>query len=264
MHPPTNENNRSPMEFGVPLLEFDAVESTNKTAAELVAAGRAGHGAAILAHAQHQGRGQRGRHWQSVPGRDLTFSLVCAPKGLRADRQFALCKVAALAVHDAVRERVPADVRIKWPNDVLIEGRKVGGILIQCEVMGDTVGTAIVGIGLNVNSTGFPPELAATSLQLETGAEPPLREVLQRVLDRFGHWWRKWEGAPEAGLETYTDRLWTRGRWAPMLLDGAPFMARALDVDEWGRLLVEAEDGTVAAYGLDRLRFAPRHPGLQT
>ncbi|MFN3874954.1 MAG: biotin--[acetyl-CoA-carboxylase] ligase [Flavobacteriales bacterium] len=252
------------MEFGQPLLEFDSVESTNKTAAELVAAGTATHGAAILAHEQRDGQGQRNRHWQSVAGRDLTFSLVCTPKGLRADRQFALSKVAALAVHDALRERVQGDVRIKWPNDLLIEGRKAAGILIQCDVMGEHVGTAIVGIGLNVNSAAFPHELAATSLLLETRTEHPLREVLQRVLERFGHWWRKWESAPEAGLQTYTDRLWTRGRWAPMVLDGTAITARALDVDEQGRLLIEAEDGSVAAYGLDRLRFAPRQTGLQT
>lgn len=244
--------------FGEPLLEFEALESTNKTAAELLAAGEAPHGAVILAHAQLHGRGQRGRFWQSAPGLDLTFSIVARPRGLRADAQFALSKVAALAVHDAVRGRVPDEARIKWPNDILIGRRKVCGILIQNELAGELVASSIVGIGINVNSTELPEELMATSLAREAGAPLDRRALLAAVLERFGHWWSKWESAPEAGLESYSDRLWTRGRWADLLLDGAPIQARPLDVDGLGRLLIERADGRVEAHGLDRLRFAPR------
>jgi BirA family transcriptional regulator, biotin operon repressor / biotin---[acetyl-CoA-carboxylase] ligase len=250
------------MRFGQPLIEYEVLESTNAEASALVSAGKAAHGTVVLGHQQTEGQGQRGRTWHSQPGLDLTFSVVCTPEGLRADRQFALSKVAALAVFDAVRPHVQADLRIKWPNDVLVSGRKVAGILIQNELTGDQVTRSIIGIGLNVNSTGFPPELVATSLLQEGGKELDRRAVLFNLLDRFGHWWQKWQQAPDEGLVSYTDRLWTRGRWADMLLDGAPITARALDVDELGRLLVEAEDGTVAAYGLDRLRFAPRTPGL--
>ncbi|HRD51489.1 MAG TPA: biotin--[acetyl-CoA-carboxylase] ligase [Flavobacteriales bacterium] len=250
------------MPFGHPLLEYDELASTNAEAAALVSAGEAVHSTVVLAHAQSQGQGQRGRVWHSQPGLDLTFSVVCKPAALRADRQFCLSKVAALAVFDAVRPHVQADVRIKWPNDVLVAGKKVAGILIQNELSGDRVATSIIGIGLNVNSTGFPDELVATSLLRECGQELDRRAVLLAFLERFGHWWQKWEQAPDEGLVSYTDRLWTRGRWAPMLLDDAPITARALDVDELGRLLIETEDGSVSAYGLDRLRFAPRTPGL--
>lgn len=250
------------MRFGEPLLEYQIADSTNAVAAGLMAHGQATHGAVVLAHAQYEGEGQRGRTWQSVPGRDLTFSIVCQPKGLRADRQFGLSKVAALAVFDAVREHARADVRIKWPNDILIEGRKVAGILIKNELSGELVSTSIIGIGINVNSSGFPESLVATSLAMESGHELDRMALLRKVLDRFAHWWDKWESAPDGSLVSYTDRLWTRGRWADMLLDGQPISARALDVDEYGRLLIELPDGGVTAYGLDRLRFAPRTPGL--
>lgn len=254
----------APMRFGDPLIELPEVGSTNAHAAALVAQGAVTHGAVVLAHAQTDGQGQRGRSWRSTPGLDLTFSVVCRPAGLRADRQFGLGKVAALAVHDAVRELVKADVRIKWPNDILIEGRKVAGILIRNELAGERVSTSIVGVGLNVNSMDLPDDLAATSLRLQTGWQHDRMAVLRALLDRFGHWWEKWRQAPDDGLVSYTDRLWTRGRWADMVLDGTPIQARALDVDELGRLLVEHTDGQVAAYGLDRLRFAPRGSGLQS
>lgn len=246
------------MQFTGEVLEFEVLESTNKTAADLLTRGEAGHGSVILAHAQHDGRGQRGRSWQSEPGRDLTFSIVARPEALRADGQFMLSKVAALAVHDAVRAHVDADVRIKWPNDILVDRRKVAGILIKNDLVGDLVVTSVVGIGLNVNSTAFPNDLLATSLALERGQEFDRMEVLRQLLDRFNHWWAKWQAAPEEGLVSYTDRLWARGRWTDMLLDDRPVKGRAMDVDGLGRLIVEMEDGRVAPYGLDRLRFAPR------
>jgi len=244
--------------FGEPLLEFEVLESTNKTAADLLAHGKAAHGTVILAHAQRDGRGQRGRSWHSAPGLDLTFTIVAKPAGLKADAQFAISKVAALAVHDAVRSRIQGDARIKWPNDILIDRRKVAGILIKNELVGDLVLGSLIGIGINVNNVVLAEDLVATSLALEAGTPLDRVALLGDVLDRFGHWWSKWQAAPEDGLVSYTDRLWTRGRWAPMVLDGEPLEARALDVDQLGRLLIEKADGTVQAYGLDRLRFAPR------
>ncbi|MBK7384945.1 MAG: biotin--[acetyl-CoA-carboxylase] ligase [Flavobacteriales bacterium] len=244
--------------IGETLLEFDKLDSTNKEAAELLALSKVDHGAVILAHSQADGRGQRGSAWLSSPGQDLTFSIVVKPPRLRADAQFALGKIAALAVHDTVRKHVEGDVRIKWPNDVLVERKKIAGILIKNEVVGELVMSAVIGIGLNVNNTSLPEELVATSLAKEAGKSFDRKVVLRECLDRFGHWWGKWTSAPGEGLVSYTDRLWTRGRWTDMTLDGAPIRARTVDVDPLGRLIIETEDGAVNAYGLDRLRFAPR------
>lgn len=237
---------------------FDAVESTNKTAAELIRLSQAPHGTVILAHAQTEGRGQRGRRWISGKGLDLTMSVVLAPPSLRADAQFDLAKVAALAVHDTVAARSTGPVRVKWPNDVLVDRRKVAGILIECDLVGDLVRHAVVGVGLNVNSTGFEEDLAATSLHLEGGATHDLEEVLDALLSALRQRWQQWCDVPAEVAQAYAQRLWAMGRWSPMLLDGAPCELRPMDVDATGRLLVEHADGRVAAYGLDRLRFAPR------
>ncbi len=244
--------------FGDPTLTFDRIDSTNKTAAELLSLSKVGHGAVILAHDQSDGRGQRGSSWRSVPGLDLTLSIVADPRALRADVQFVLAKIAALAVYDVVREHVNDNVRIKWPNDILVERRKVAGILIKNDIVGDLVMNSVIGIGLNVNNTVFDPDLVATSLALETGRTFDRMEVMRLLLARFEHWWLKWDGARDEGLVSYSDRLWTRGRWADMLLDGEPITARPMDVDQLGRLIVERENGEVHAFGLDRLRFAKR------
>ncbi|MBK8500568.1 MAG: biotin--[acetyl-CoA-carboxylase] ligase [Flavobacteriales bacterium] len=244
--------------FSANVITFDQVASTNKTAAELLSLSKVDHGTVILAHEQTDGRGQRGRSWVAAPGLDVTLSIVVKPHGLRADAQFAIGKVAALAVHDTVRNYVANEVRIKWPNDVLVDRRKIAGILIKNDLVGELVMASIIGIGINVNNTSFDPELVATSIAMESGNTVDRMEVAQLLLDRFNHWWEKWDRNRGDGLVSYTDRLWTRGRWAEMTLDGEQITARAMDVDELGRLIVEHEDGQVQAYGLDRLRFVPR------
>jgi len=246
------------MAIGHPIIAFDSLASTNKTAAELLRLSKVQHGAVILAHEQTDGHGQRGRAWIAAPGLDLTMSVVLKPAHLRVEDQFVLGKIAALAVSDVVRMLVDKEVRIKWPNDVLVERRKVAGILIQNEVMGEQVQSSIIGIGINANSIGFPEELVATSLFLETGRTVDLKVLVRHVCTALEEHYSAWEDHPGTVAEAYTDRLWARGRWADLLLDDRPVLARPMDVDDSGRLIVEQEDGQVSAYGLDRLRFAPR------
>ncbi|HRF80543.1 MAG TPA: biotin--[acetyl-CoA-carboxylase] ligase, partial [Flavobacteriales bacterium] len=166
------------MSIGDPILTFDSLESTNKTAAELLSLSKVQHGAAIVAREQTAGRGQRGRVWTSEPGADLTMSIVLKPERLRAEDQFVLGKMAALAVAEVVRGLVPGVVRIKWPNDVLVEREKVAGILIKNEIVGELVQSSVVGIGINANSSGFPVDLMATSL-LNAGGQHVDLKVLR-------------------------------------------------------------------------------------
>ncbi len=251
-------HNELRMMIGEHVIELASVESTNKTAAELIQLSKAGHGTVILAQEQTAGRGQRGRQWQSAPGLDLTFSLILEPKAVRAEAQFGLAKLAALAVLDAVSPILPGRVKVKWPNDLLVDRLKIAGILIECDLVGDKVRHAIIGVGLNVSSTDLPAEFAATSLSLETGKENSSKEVLEEVLKAFRKRYVQWMEEPALQDAEYAAALWARGRWADMLLDGEPLALRPMDVDPLGRLLVEHEGGKVAAYGLDRLRFAQR------
>lgn len=244
--------------IGEPLIILESAESTNKEAADLLLAGKVSHGTAILAHAQTAGRGQRGRTWSSGAGLDITVSLVLCFERLRADAQFTLSKAVALAVHDTVAQELGGagdQVRIKWPNDVLVGPRKVAGILITNELIGGHVRNSIVGIGVNVNSTAFPASLNATSLHMETGRTHDRMAVLDRLFARLDHWLKAWQGGTGQVAHAYADRLWLRGRWAAFELDGLPFTARPVDVDEAGRLLVEEEGGGVRALGHDRLRL---------
>lgn len=244
--------------IGGQLVELGSVASTNNYAAERLALSELRHGTVILAHAQTEGKGQRSRAWISAPGLDLTFSIVLVPLDLNATDQFVLGRIAALSVHDAVRDLQPADVKVKWPNDVLVGQRKLAGILIQNELSDNRVQHAVVGVGVNVNNPELPAELNATSLRLVTGREHDRMELLQGICQRFQERWQRWETDRDPALTDYVNALWARNRWVPFTLDGAPITARPLDVEPDGRLIIEHEGGRVQAYGLDRLRFGPR------
>lgn len=243
--------------FGRQLIELGSATSTNKIAAEMIKAARVRHGAVILAHTQTEGQGQRGRSWISAPNQDLTFSLVVFPDRLRAEQQFILSKLAALTVLDVVQATVKGEARIKWPNDILVERRKIAGILIQNELVGENVSHAVIGIGLNVNNTELPEGLQATSLALECGHTMDRWALLEALCERWELRYRSILDSDDLAVE-YASNLWARGRWAEMLLDGTSMIARPMDVDRNGRLIYEMEDGTVQTNGLERVRFAAR------
>ncbi|MBL7962321.1 MAG: biotin--[acetyl-CoA-carboxylase] ligase [Flavobacteriales bacterium] len=251
--------------IGQQIIELTSVPSTNKYAADQLALSKLPHGAVILAHEQTDGRGQRGRSWLATPGLDLAISVILLPQRLRATDQFALVRISALAVRETVaavlaEAHAPRrnEVHVKWPNDVLIDRQKVAGILVKNEVVGGLITSVILGIGMNVNGTIPALDISATSLLRETGDVVDRQALLERLCLAVERRWDRWEAEAVDGKEEYRDHLWGRGRWMDMELDGAPVSGRPLDVDEDGRLLVEWPDGQVGAYGLERLRFAPR------
>jgi BirA family biotin operon repressor/biotin-[acetyl-CoA-carboxylase] ligase len=250
--------------IGTPLVRLDAVDSTNAYASRQLALGNAGHGMVITAARQRAGRGQRGREWHDSPGKDHLMSAVLLPERMPAMAQFDLAKAAALAVVDTLGEVFRASgkdtsgIRVKWPNDVLVDGLKVSGTLIANEIKGDRVASAIVGIGINVNGTDLDGELKATGLCIETGMQQDVSALLERLCAHLQKWWDRIGDHEGTIASAYLDLLWTRDRFTGFILDDRPFTARPLDVDGQGRLIVEDEAGRVAAYGLDRLRHMRR------
>lgn len=244
--------------IGRQFIELDSVPSTNKVAADQLALSEVQHGAVVLAHEQTAGRGQRDRAWISAPGLDLTFSIVLLPERMKVEEQFVLARIAALAVAEVVSALQPADVRVKWPNDVLVGSRKIAGILIKNEVASGSVTSAIVGIGLNVNNPELGADLNATSLRLVTGGRYDRMELLERICEHFERRWLAWDQGRDASEEEFNAQLWSRGRWVDMQLDGTAVKAKPVSVNADGRLMVEWENGEVGAFGTERLRFGPR------
>lgn len=153
------------------------------------------HGALITAETQTAGRGRRGRSWSSPPGGGLYFSLILQPQtaqwaGLVPQLNFAAC----LATVRAAREVADCFCQTKWPNDVLLNGRKISGVLSEAEIAQGELSFVVVGVGLNVNQSAeeLPerPIYPASSLRLETGKTWPIEPLLKAWQDNF---WRDYE-----------------------------------------------------------------------
>ena len=212
--------------IGSPRIHHRLTDSTNERAKQLAAQG-APHGTLVTADEQTAGHGRQGRVWTAPPRSAVLMSLVLR----ELDERLPL--TAAVAICDAL----PVEAAIKWPNDVWIEGRKVAGILVEGRPQ---EGWAVLGVGLNVTTAHFPPELAesATSLHLAGVAATPTQ-----VLDDLVASLSRWLGAPPASvLDAWRSRDALRGervRWA----DGEGI---ADGIDDSGALRVDTPAGAVA------------------
>lgn len=170
--------------FGQAMRSFEGVGSTNERAAAWAQEG-APEGAVVLTEHQTTGRGRHGRSWTADKGQNLLFSVVLQP-ALAPDRLSLITVAAGVAVAEAIEDFVsPHQAAIAWPNDVLLEGRKTCGILLESSLsLSDTDTDVVLGVGLNVNQTDFPGSLAdtATSLRLTTGRPVPRAELLACLL----------------------------------------------------------------------------------
>lgn len=170
------------MTFERTIHYYRTLDSTNIRAKTLIDGG-AREGTLVIADEQTSGHGRFGRKWVSESGKNLTFSLILQPK-LPADKLGVVSLYASLAIAKAIENFVPAKPECKWPNDVLIDGKKVCGILSKAITVGSILKGVVVGIGINVNQQKFPEEIGATatSLSIIAGKTFDRYEILATIL----------------------------------------------------------------------------------
>ncbi len=230
-------------------IVYLATTRSTQDAARAEAESGAPEGTAVLAEEQTAGRGRLGRSWVSPAGTNLYLTLVMRPP---IQRLRSLSMVAPLAVAQAVEEATALAPRIKWPNDVLVAGRKLAGVLIDTELSGQSVRYSLVGIGVNVNlDVAQAAEIAgiATSLRRELGREVSREMVLAALLNRFEALYVEAERGP-AVHAAWRSRLETLGRPVRVTFGGQVEEGLAEDVDAEGSLILRRPDGsrvTIAA-----------------
>lgn len=235
--------------------------STGSTNADAAAAARDGvaEGAVFTTHAQTAGRGRLDRSWDSAPGSGIAVSVVLRPDAVAAARWVWLPLLVGLAV-DATARELDVATTLKWPNDVLVEGRKLAGILLE-RVETPAGPAAVVGIGLNVSTTRAElPVPQATSLALEGARSTDRTVVLRAVLRNLDALYRAWVasgGDPDGGIrDSYVARCGTIGSSVRVLMpDASERVGIADTIDEHGRLVVDG--APVSAGDITHLRPAP-------
>ena len=165
--------------FGSHIIQIDHVSSTNNYAAKLLNQTKIPFGAVIMAQFQDDGRGQRGAVWQSKSGENLLFSAILDGSLMKECPPFYLSKCVAVSIKDTLSYFLKHKIHLKWPNDVLVERRKIAGVLIESQWKGNNLFSSIIGVGLNVNQTHFEYGFDATSMKLLSANDYDLKEVLQ-------------------------------------------------------------------------------------
>lgn len=233
--------------IGKNLIVLDSVNSTNDYLKKL---GNEGceNGTVVAAREQTRGKGRLGRTWQSKKDDGIAFSVLLRPN-VAPSEVSAITPLAGLAVCKAIREYTKLDCVIKWPNDIIIGRKKLVGILTEMSAEFDAVEYVITGIGINVDHTSLPEEIAfkATSLLLETGRHIDKNEFLACVLEHLENEFVKnnLELTPTA-LSEYTDLCATVGRSVTFQRGTRRISGMAVGVSEHGELKVMMSDGTIS------------------
>jgi BirA family transcriptional regulator, biotin operon repressor / biotin---[acetyl-CoA-carboxylase] ligase len=233
--------------FAKRIHHFFRTDSTNRVAMELGYAGEA-EGAVVLAEEQTAGRGRAGRSWHSERATGIYLTLLLRPR-ISPVQAPLLTMMAGLSTHSAVQSLTGLNVDLKWPNDLMLHGKKLGGILTEMHAETTMVRFVIVGIGINVNQERFPAELSgiATSLRAETGKSASRLELLARLLGEFEADYNRFlrEGAKSV-VDRFTQvSSYARGKKVRVTNGGETFVGITAGLGPEGLLQVNREDGKV-------------------
>ena len=239
--------------IGKKIIYFKKIDSTNEYAKRIAA--HEEEGTIIVADVQETGYGRKFRTWTSPQG-GLWMSVILKPN-TTPEHMIKLVFLGALAVVETL-ERLGIEGKIKWPNDVLVNEKKICGILVEGNFSEKEVYYIVLGIGINVNNP-LPQELVSTSTSLREvlGVEIPIIEVFKILVERLEHWYREFLAEKDTLiLQKWRENAILR-REVKIITEDKTLTGKALDIDEFGALILEHEDGKreKILYGDVSLRF---------
>lgn len=225
------------------LIILPVVDSTNSYAQRLVSEQLAGEGTAVVAWEQTSGRGQRGSAWESQAGSGLYFSIILQPS-LNASGQILLNKALSTAVCRYISDRTGFVARIKWPNDILIDGRKVCGILLEASFKGEKISSMILGCGINLNHSGFTGtyQTEPVSFKMLTGKRFDPESEAAVLYDYIWKAYKEFSELHPAIINTgYSDLLYMINKRVKFIQFDSTFDAILIDVDDAGNAVILKE-----------------------
>lgn len=243
--------------IGKVLMHFPVIGSTNAYAIDLATKSNPSEGTIIIADYQSQGRGQLGSQWDSTASLNLTFSLILKPRFLSVNDQFMLSKAIALGIVDGISGLLKNTICVKWPNDILVDGKKIAGVLIQNNINSRSIQSSTVGIGLNVNETKFSKNLQnATSLKILTGLSFDRSEILENICKGIeSRYLQLKSGQVDLINELYLQHLYLFMEDAIYQnQQGDFFKGKIIGIDKTGKLIVDTHQG-IQHFGLKEIIY---------
>ncbi len=239
------------------IVKLDATNSTNSYLKEWAKKADVSHGTVVLAKHQESGRGQLGAKWLSDNGKNLTFSILYKFSNLQITDQFYLNCAVSLAIYDALLPIIGKSLTVKWPNDIMSDDKKIGGILIENAVKNGYISQSVIGIGLNVNQIIFSDELPdATSLAIITQKTFDLDSVLDTILQSLEKKLKLLELGQFADLNSaYQNTLYRRNIFSKFNEKNNNFLGKIIGVTIQGKLQIQLESSELREFSLKEVRF---------
>lgn len=227
---------------GQELVYFDSIDSTNTKAKELAEEGYP-NGTLVVADNQMAGKGRRGRTWESPSGTGIFMTLMLKPD-INPNNASMLTLVAALAVAKAISDITGEQALIKWPNDIVINGKKICGILTEMSAQFDYINHIVIGIGINVHNKDFPEEIkeTASSLMIESGGQHFRRaEIIEKIMEYFEEYYEIYLETEDlsALVKEYNSLLVNMHKNVKVLDPKEPFEGKAMGITPRGELIVD-------------------------
>ena len=234
---------------GHPVTYYDVLDSTNLRA-KMDAENGAPQGALVVADMQTAGRGRRGRSWSSPAGANVYFTLILKPD-FAPDKASMLTLVMAMAVAAGITEVGGVQAYIKWPNDIVINGKKVCGMLTEMSLQQDYIQHVVIGVGINVGLQDFPPEIAAVAacLERECGRKIHRASLVVSIMKAFEEYYESFLRTLDFSglLEAYNSLLVNCGREVRVMDPKGEYTGISRGINQTGELLVEMPDGSERA-----------------
>ena len=248
--------------IGNNIIELSETGSTNDFLEALSQGQNLEDGTVVFALHQKEGKGLGTNRWISEAGQNLTCSFLLKPVFLHAMDQFFLNIMMSLSVCDLVREMLsgliePERIRIKWPNDIYIDDKKVSGILIRNTISGEYSDQSILGVGINLNQVEFPPDLPnPVSLKSHTGTTCDIAKTMDLLCRHLEIRYRQlMDGKKQVLLNDYLECLFRKGIWCKYSAGRQVFDGRIHGVSSSGQLMVETSSGQMLEFGFREIRM---------
>lgn len=241
--------------LGKNLVYLPTCHSTNDIAAEKIQKGLTFEGTIVITSDQTAGRGQRGNNWETLPGQNITMSVILKPDFLPVTSQFSLNIAVSLGVYEFLSKYVAENLSIKWPNDIYVGNRKIVGMLLENTISGNRLSYTIAGIGVNINQLSFSND-KIISLRLATRQdEYELEKLIEELCVCLEKYYLQLKnGHTTTQKKQYLQHLYRFEETHYFTSNGNRFLGKIVDIAESGQLMLEV-DGVIQYFDFKEISF---------